>query len=155
MDTILVHSDQGSRFTRMDWAAFLKHHNLEHSISRRGNCHDNAVAESFFDLLKPKRIRRGTYRTREEARRDVFDGIEMFCQRAMVTMVSRRPERLTYDDPPRGSKRLRTALQGYFWRARSLRCDPDVPEPPFAERLIGFKLSDDGQMCRSSSFLPN
>lgn len=62
----------------MDWAAFLKHHNLEHSMSRRGNCHDNAVAESFFNLLKRERIRRRTYLTREEARQDVFDYIEMF-----------------------------------------------------------------------------
>ena len=75
---VLIHSDQGSQFTSMDWAAFLKAHNLEHSMSRRGNCHDNAVAESFFNLLKRERIRRRTYKTRVEARRDVFDYIEMF-----------------------------------------------------------------------------
>ena len=57
---VLIHSDQGSQFTSMDWASFLKHHNLEHSMSRRGNCHDNAVAESFFSLLKRERIRRRT-----------------------------------------------------------------------------------------------
>jgi putative transposase len=62
----------------MDWAAFVRAHNLEHSMSRRGNCHDNAVAESFFNLLKRERIRRRTYKTREEARQDVFDYIEMF-----------------------------------------------------------------------------
>ncbi|PSK85932.1 integrase-like protein [Limimaricola soesokkakensis] len=77
-DKVLIHSDQGSHFTSMDWAAFLKAHNREHSMSRRGNCHDNAVAESFFNLLKRERIRRRTYRTREEARRDVFDDIETF-----------------------------------------------------------------------------
>ncbi len=76
--TVLVHPDQGSQFTSIDWAAFLKSQNLEHSMSRRGNCHDNAVAESFFNLLKRERMRRKTYRTREEARRDVFDCIEMF-----------------------------------------------------------------------------
>lgn len=75
---VLIHSDQGSQFTSMDWASFLKAHNLEHSMSRRGNCHDNAVAESFFNLLKRERIRRRTYKTRQEARRDVFDYIEMF-----------------------------------------------------------------------------
>ena len=75
---VLIHSDQGSQFTSMDWASFLKHHNLEHSMSRRGNCHDNAVAESFFNLLKRERIRRRTYKTRDEARQDVFDYIEMF-----------------------------------------------------------------------------
>ena len=62
----------------MDWTAFLRSHNLEHSMSRRGNCHDNAVAESFFQLLKRERIRRKIYLDRNEARRDIFDYIEMF-----------------------------------------------------------------------------
>jgi putative transposase len=75
---VLIHSDQGSQFTSMDWASFLKAHNLEHSMSRRGNCHDNAVVESFFNLLKRERIKRRTYKSREEARQDVFDYIEMF-----------------------------------------------------------------------------
>ncbi len=47
-------------------------------MSRRGNCYGNAVAESFFNLLKRERIRRRTYKTRAEARQDVFDNIEMF-----------------------------------------------------------------------------
>jgi len=71
-------SDQGSQFTSMDWASFLKAHNLQHSMSRRGNCHDNAVAESFFNLLKRERIRRRTYKTRDDARQEVFEYIEMF-----------------------------------------------------------------------------
>ena len=75
---VLIHSDQGSQFTSIDWASFLKQHNLEHSMSRRGNCHDNAVAESFFNLLKRERVRRRTYKTREDARQDIFDYIEMF-----------------------------------------------------------------------------
>jgi len=70
---VLIHSDQGSQFTSRDWASFLRAHNLEHSMSRRGNCHDNAVAESFFNLLKRERIRRRTYKTRADARQDVFD----------------------------------------------------------------------------------
>ena len=76
-EKVLIHSDQGSQFTSMDWASFLKHHNLVHSMSRRGNCHDNAVAESFFNLLKRERIRRRVYRSRDEARQDVFDYIEI------------------------------------------------------------------------------
>ena len=75
---VLIHSDQGSQFNSIDWASFLKQHNLEHSMSRRGNCHDNAVAESFFNLLKRERVRRKTYKTRDDARQDVFDYIEMF-----------------------------------------------------------------------------
>jgi len=47
-------------------------------MSRRGNCHDNAVAESFFQLLKRERIRRRTYTTRSDARSDDFNYIEMF-----------------------------------------------------------------------------
>src|SRR5690606_33178669 len=48
----LRHSDQGSQYTSHEWQTFLKQHNLECSMSRRGNCHDNAVAESSFQLLK-------------------------------------------------------------------------------------------------------
>ena len=47
-------------------------------MSRRGNCHDNAVAESFFQLLKRERIKRKIYATRDLARQDIFDYIEMF-----------------------------------------------------------------------------
>ncbi len=75
---VLIHTDQGSQYTSRDWAAFLREHNIVHSMSRRGNCHDNAVAESFFNLLKRERIRRRIYKTREEARQDVFDYVEMF-----------------------------------------------------------------------------
>lgn len=78
---VLIPSDEGSQFTSMDWAAFLRAHTLEHSMSRRGNCHDNAVAERFVNLLKREWIRRRTYRTREEARQDVFAYIEMFYNR--------------------------------------------------------------------------
>ncbi|WP_114981137.1 MULTISPECIES: IS3 family transposase [Idiomarina] len=75
---VVVHSDQGSQYTSHDWSSFLKSNNLEGSMSRRGNCHDNAVAESFFQLLKRERIKRKIYSNRAEARRDVFDYIEMF-----------------------------------------------------------------------------
>lgn len=73
--TVTVHFDQGSQFSSYGWQDFLKAHNLQASMSRRG--HDNAVAESFFQLLKRERIRQRVYNTREEARQDVFDYIEM------------------------------------------------------------------------------
>ncbi|WP_247108024.1 IS3 family transposase [Escherichia coli] len=75
---VLIHSDQGSQYTSHEWQSFLKSHGLEGSMSRRGNCHDNAVAESFFQLLKRERIKKKIYGTREEARSDIFDYIEMF-----------------------------------------------------------------------------
>ena len=75
---VLVHSDQGCQFTSGDWQSFLKAHRMLPSMSRRGNCHDNAVAESFFSALKKERIRRRIYPTRAAAASDVFDYIEMF-----------------------------------------------------------------------------
>jgi putative transposase len=75
---VMPHSGQGSQFTSKEWQSFPGKHNLDASMSRRENCHDNAVAESFFQLLKRQRIRRRTYLTRDAARPDVFDNIEMF-----------------------------------------------------------------------------
>lgn len=76
--SVIVHSDQGCQYSSHDWQAFLKAHGLVPSMSRRGNCYDNAVAESFFQLLKRERVRRKTYLDQEEARREIFDYIEMF-----------------------------------------------------------------------------
>ncbi|MGM7910505.1 IS3 family transposase [Yersinia enterocolitica] len=75
---VMIHSDQGSQYSSSDWRSFLKANNLVASMSRRGNCHDNAVAESFFQLLKRERIKRKIYTTLQDARDDVFDYIEMF-----------------------------------------------------------------------------
>jgi putative transposase len=77
-DTVVVHSDQGRQFTSHDWQRFLASHNLQPSMTRRGNCHDNAVPESFFQLFKRERIRQQTYATRQEARSAIFSYIEMF-----------------------------------------------------------------------------
>jgi putative transposase len=75
---VLVHSDQGSQYGSDDWLRFCKTNNLEPSMSRRGNCWDNAVAESFFSSLKKERIKKRIYKTREMARADIFEYIEMF-----------------------------------------------------------------------------
>jgi putative transposase len=78
---VLVHSDQGSQYSSDDWMRFCQQHNLEPSMSRRGNCWDNAVAESFFSSLKKERIKKRIYKTRELARADLFDYIEVFYNR--------------------------------------------------------------------------
>lgn len=80
-ERVLVHSDQGSQYGSDDWLRFCQAHNLEPSMSRRGNCWDNAVAESFFSSLKKERIKRRIYRTRDLAKADVFDYIEVFYNR--------------------------------------------------------------------------
>jgi putative transposase len=76
--SVIVHSDQGSQYGSDDWIRFCKAHKLDPSMSRRGNCWDNAVAESFFSSLKKERIRKKVYRTRQLAKADIFEYIEMF-----------------------------------------------------------------------------
>lgn len=78
---VIVHSDQGSQYGSDDWLRFCQSHKLDPSMSRRGNCWDNAVAESFFSSLKKERIRKKVYRTRELAKTDIFEYIEMFYNR--------------------------------------------------------------------------
>lgn len=77
-DPVTVYSDQGCQFTGHEWQTFLRARNLVSSMSQRGNCHDNAGAESFFQLLKRERVRRQIYATRSEARADICNYIEMF-----------------------------------------------------------------------------
>jgi putative transposase len=76
-----VHSDQGSQFGSDDFKRFCREHDLQPSMSRRGNCWDNAVVESFFSSLKKERIRNRIYKTRVMARAEVFDYIEIFYNR--------------------------------------------------------------------------
>ena len=76
-----MHSDQGSQYGSDDWIRFCKAHRLDPSMSRRGNCWDNEVVESFFSSLKKEKIRRQVYRTRDLAKTDVFEYIEMFYNR--------------------------------------------------------------------------
>lgn len=87
---VTMHSDQGSQFTGHEWQRFLRDHNLVSSMSRRGNCHDNAVAESFFQLLKRERVRRQIYARRSQARADIFNCIEMIDNRQAASRHSRQ-----------------------------------------------------------------
>lgn len=79
--SVIVHSDQGSQYGSDDWQRFCAAHGLKPSMSRRGNCWDNAVAESFFSSLKKERVRKRIYKTRDLARADIFDYIEIFYNR--------------------------------------------------------------------------
>lgn len=63
--------------TSREWQTFLRQYDLEPSMSRRGNCHDNAGAESFFQVLKRGRIRRRAYPPRENKNREIFRYIRM------------------------------------------------------------------------------
>lgn len=74
----IIHSDQGSHYSSDDWRRFCKNNNLEPSMSRRGNCWDNAVAESFFASLKKERIKKRIYKDRRQATEDITDYIGAF-----------------------------------------------------------------------------
>jgi len=73
-----LHSDQGSQYSSRSFKKLLNTLKIEPSMSRRGNCWDNAVAESFFSNLKKEKIRRIKYKTRDDARQAIFHYIEMF-----------------------------------------------------------------------------
>jgi putative transposase len=75
---LLHHSDRGSQYTSEQFQRLLADHGVTCSMSRSGNVWDNAAMESFFSSLKTERTARRTYRTRDEARADVFDYVERF-----------------------------------------------------------------------------
>ena len=77
----VIHSDQGSQYGSDAWRRFCRAHRLQPSMSRRGNCWDNAVAESFFGSLKKERIKKQIYKNRELAIAEVADYIETFYNR--------------------------------------------------------------------------
>jgi len=75
---LLHHSDQGSQYTSEDFQQLLTDQGITCSMSRRGDCWDNAAIESFFSTLKTERRSRKRYASRDEVRADVFDYIERF-----------------------------------------------------------------------------
>lgn len=90
---VLVHSDQGSQYTAGDYQAELSRHAMICSMSRKGECHDNAVAESFFHTLKAELVRDQRFTTRDAARQAIFRYIELFYNR------KRRHSYLNYQAP--------------------------------------------------------
>jgi putative transposase len=77
-DALLHHSDRGSQYTSVQFQPLMDDNGVDCSMSRSGNVWDNAAMESFFSSMKTERIGRKVYRTRHDARADVFDYIERF-----------------------------------------------------------------------------
>ena len=75
---ILLHTDQGCQFTSVAWSKIARQNNLELSMSRRGNCYDNAVMERFFGSLKSEWIRHRVYAELSHASLDVSEYITQF-----------------------------------------------------------------------------
>jgi len=78
---VLLHSDQGSTYRAYEYLKLFKENNIIQSMSRKGECHDNAVAESFFNTLKTELINKQTNQTRAEIKSSVFEYIEVFYNR--------------------------------------------------------------------------
>ena len=78
---LICHTDQGSVYREGTYRALLKEHGLLPSMSRKGNCHDNAVAESFFSNLKNEITHHRTYETRDEAKAEISNYIEVYYNR--------------------------------------------------------------------------
>ena len=81
VEDVIVHSDQGSTYASNEYRRLLKEHNMQCSMSRKGECHDNAVAESFFSSLKTELVDDEDYFTRSEAKKSIFEYIEVFYNR--------------------------------------------------------------------------
>jgi putative transposase len=79
--TLIHHSDRGGQYSSDDFRNELKKYGIKPSMSSTGNCYDNAVVESFFAALKRERVNRVRYRSREQARADLFEYIEVFYNR--------------------------------------------------------------------------
>ena len=81
IDSVIVHSDQGSTYASGDYQRLLKENKLICSMSRKGECLDNAVAESFFGTLKTELVDHEDYRSKEAAKKSLFEYIEIFYNR--------------------------------------------------------------------------
>ena len=90
---VLHHSDRGSQYCSHDYQQLLRGYGMTASMSRKGNCWDNAPMESFFNSLKNERVFHRRYADRAEAKADLFDYIEVFYNR------KRRHSSLNYQSP--------------------------------------------------------
>ena len=100
---LIHHSDRGSQYASRDYQQLLTEHGLIASMSRKGNCWDNAPMESFFHTLKTELVYGSVYRTQMQARREIFEYIEVWYNRQRLHSA------LGYLTPNQYEQRLRTA----------------------------------------------
>jgi len=81
---LIAHSDRGSQYSSIAFKELLKKNGYQQSMSAKGNCYDNAIAESFFATLKTELVYHEKYRNRDEARGSIFKYIEMFYNRTRI-----------------------------------------------------------------------
>lgn len=81
---LICHSDRGSQYASKRYCKLLSKHGFVGSMSRKANCWDNSVAESFFGSLKQERVQWKNYQTRQEAQQDILDYIVMFYNKSRL-----------------------------------------------------------------------
>ena len=97
---VVRHGDRRVQYACEEYRKILKDHQVEASMSRKGDCYDNAVAESFFSTLKRELVHHERYKSREEAKQSLFEYIEVFYNRG------RRHSTLGYRSPEEFEKSL-------------------------------------------------
>ena len=149
--SLLHHSDRGSQYASGAFQDLLTDHNITCSMSRKGNCWDNAMMESFFATLKKERIYHESYATREEARQSVFEYIELFYNTRVVTLpwaisarssLSKRQRSLTMENKTT-SPRTRILLVSRVQDGEAVRhpkrgCDPAAGAMPWKGSLAAL-----------------
>ena len=101
---VIFHSDRGSQYASEVYRNFMKKNNVKPSMSRRGNCYDNAYVESWFSSLKKEMVYRAKYSTQDELRTLVFEYIEVWCNK------KRRHSSLGYLSPEKYKMNQKIAL---------------------------------------------
>uniref|UniRef100_UPI00048839D6 IS3 family transposase n=1 Tax=Aneurinibacillus terranovensis TaxID=278991 RepID=UPI00048839D6 len=81
---VLHHSDRGSQYASKDYQDRLEQYNMIGSMSRKGNCYDNACIESFHSIIKKELIYLNKFKTREEAKKHIYEYIEFFYNRKRI-----------------------------------------------------------------------
>jgi len=107
MPELVHHSDQGAQYTSQAFTSMLQKHGVTISMSARGNCYDNAVVESFFHTLKTECTNHSTYQTRDQAKQEIFDYVELFYN------GQRKHSYLDYMTPLQFEKRLAPLCLSY------------------------------------------
>jgi len=125
---MIVHSDRGSQFASIEYRQTLAAHHLVPSMSRKGNCYDNAFIESFWSSLKYETVYHRKFATRAKARSAIFDYIESFYNRTRLhsslgtsapsSSSPKQTNKITLTECPRN--RGKPSLTLFLWPATKL-----------------------------------
>jgi hypothetical protein len=111
--SLIHHSDRGSQYCSGEYQALLRSHEMKISMSRKGNCYDNAPVESFFSTLKTELVHHRRYHTREEAAREITEYIDLSTTGSGGRRASVTCRQLLTRNSSRGSKERR---ERHTWR---------------------------------------